>query len=810
MVASLSRHQIVRNVQGSAEACALTSRRSHPLPNGEKTMKFRRHARVWHLLGAATFAGISLWGWGPTSLAGRQATPRTPAAAATFGQWSFIGPPNYLNSAFAGSIWAGRVTSVAVSPADANHWLIGAAQGGVWESRDAGSTWQPRSDGQPSLAIGAIAFSPGSPNVVYAGTGEAKFTGWTYAGAGMLRSEDSGATWSAVNTTNFARAAVRAILVHATDHNIVVAGTARGAGGRDLDFVTSAPAFGVQRSIDGGRTWSLLLRGEVSDLVRHPADFSRQYVAIGTPTNLSPIAANAIPAPMPNGLYRTGDTGDHWTPVSGPWTSLAGGSGYIALAVAPSNPDVMYASVQSPCCSGPQYLLGLFRTNNAWAATPEWIEIPVDGVKEPGNPQPGYCYGPQSCAYHNVVSVDPTDAETVFAGGRNLWRCASCATRPTWSQVAHTIVRFGDPQNVHADHQALTWVGNRLIDANDGGVWSSIDRGATWRNHNKGLSLFQMYSGAVHPTGDLILANTQDAALAIKRTSAGEWEAAAGLEGNVIMSSTRPDTDWAGTSTNRAVTRTTDGGRSFQVLQAGLDLTGAHFLMPLEKCPASDDVVLVGTNRLWRTNDFFTAASPGWAVNADAGRILSIAFAGSDSSCGTYAFGTVGAGNVSVGFGATGAGLLRITRNGGASWSDFDPSDAVPNRAVTGIAFSASDPNVAYVTLSGLDEGTPGKPGHVFKTANALGESPSWINVTPPVNVPFNVVAIDPATPQTVFVGADNGVWASSDGGGTWAYMGPNAGLPNVAVFDLQIQASTRKVFAFTFGRGAFVLTPSP
>jgi hypothetical protein len=773
-------------------------------------MKLRRHARVWRLFTVAVFLGFLVWQLGPASFAGRQTTTKPQVVAADFGQWSFIGPPNYLNTAFAGSIWTGRVTSVAVDPADANHWLIGAAQGGVWDSHDAGATWQPRTDGLPSLAIGAIAFSPTSPNVVYAGTGEANFVGWTYAGAGMLRSDDSGATWSVVNTATFERASVRAILVHPADPDIAVAGTARGGAGRDLDFARSAPIHGVQRSTDGGRTWTLLLRGEVSELVRHPADFSRQYAAIGAPNG---VPGGALPGPTPNGLYRTDDTGDHWTPVAGPWTSLAGGpgygSGYMALAVAPSNPDVMYASVQSPCCTGPQYLLGLFRTNNAWAATPEWTQIPIDAVMD-GNPKPGYCYGQGECAYQHVISVDPADPETIFAGGENLWRCASCAARPTWSQVAHNPTRFGDPQNVKSDHQALTWVGNQLIDANDGGVWSSIDRGATWRNHNRGLPLFQMYSGAVHPTGNLILANTQDTALAIKRTTAGEWEVAGGNEGNVVMSSTRPDTDWGTTSINQRVSRTLDGGRSFQTVQAGLDLTGAHFLMPLEKCPGNDDVVLVGTNRLWRTNHFFSAASPTWSVNADLGRILSIAFAGSDSSCSTYAFGTVGAGTVSVGFSTTGAGALHITRNSGTSWSDFDPGDAVPNRAVTGIAFAASDPNVAYVTLSGLDEGTPGKPGHVFKSTNALSGSPAWTNVTPPVNIPFNVVAIDPTTPNTVFAGADNGVWASRDGGGTWAYMGPDAGIPNVAVFDLQIQVSTRKVFAFTFGRGAFVLTPSP
>jgi hypothetical protein len=771
-------------------------------------MDFRRNARVWRLLALSVLVGLLAWRLGPTSLAGRHAS--TQITSADFGQWSFIGPPNYLTTAFAGSIWTGRVTSVAVDPANENHWLIGSAMGGVWDSHDAGATWQPRADGQPSLAIGAIAFSPASPNVVYAGTGEANFLGWTFAGAGMLRSDDAGATWSVVNTTAFARASVRSILVHPADSNIVVAGTARGAAGRDLDFVKPPPIHGVQRSTDGGQNWTLLLRGEISELVRHPADFNRQYAAIGSPNG---VPGGAVPGPMPNGLYRTDDAGGRWTPVAGPWTSLASssryGSGYMALAVSPSNPDVMYASVQSPSGSSPQDLLGLFRTNNAWAATPEWIQVPVDAVAE-GNSTPGYCTGLGGCAYEHVISVDPADPETIFAGGDNLWRCASCAARPTWSQVAHTITRFGDPQNVKSDHQALVWVGNRLIDANDGGVWSTIDRGATWRNHNSGLPLFQMFSGAVHPTGSLILANTQDTVLAIKRTSAGEWEQAGGFEGNVIISSALPDTHWAGTSRNTAVRRTTDGGRSFQAVQAGLDLTGAHYLMPLKKCPGNDDVVLLGTTRLWRSNDFFTAASPTWSVNADLGRILTIAFAGSDSSCSTYAYGTVGAGTVSVGFETTGAGSLRITRNGGASWSDFDPNDGVPNRAVTGIAFAASDPNVAYVTLSGLDETTPGKPGHVFKSTNALSGSPAWTNVTPPVNIPFNVVVVEPASSSTVYAGADNGVWASRDGGTTWAYMGPDSGLPNTAVFDLQIQASTRKVFAFTFGRGAYVLTPSP
>src|SRR5262245_12102286 len=225
--------------------------------------------------------GFLAWQLGSATFANRQMKAKPQITAADFGEWSFIGPPNYLNTAFAGSIWTGRVTSVAVDPADEKHWLIGAAQGGVWDSHDTGATWRTRTDGQPSLAIGAIAFSPTSPNVVYAGTGEANFSPFTYAGAGMLRSDDSGVTWSLVNSPTFARGSVKAILVHPADAEIVVAGTTRGGAGSDAGSVTSPPVHGVQRSVDGGRTWTLLLRGEISDLVRHPADFTRQYAAIG-------------------------------------------------------------------------------------------------------------------------------------------------------------------------------------------------------------------------------------------------------------------------------------------------------------------------------------------------------------------------------------------------------------------------------------------------------------------------------------------------------------------------------------------------
>jgi len=250
-------------------------------------------------------------------------------------------------------------------------------------------------------------------------------------------------------------------------------------------------------------------------------------------------------------------------------------------------------------------------------------------------------------------------------------------------------------------------------------------------------------------------------------------------------------------------------GGHIRLVQArnGIDLTNAGFGSGFEKCAANENVFIAGTNILWRTTEFFSAPlvpGPTWSANgpemggcgsgtSGAGCIAALAFAASDTTCSTYAF-------------ATGDGRLRRTVNAGGTWDDLDASNAVPDRWVTDLAFDSTDAGTLYVTLSGFNEGTPGQPGHVFKTASALDAAPTWLDVSPPVDQPYDTIAVDPIDSQVVYVGADIGVWNSTDGAATWTQLGPESGMPNVAVFDLEIQPTTRRPFAFTHGRGAFVL----
>jgi photosystem II stability/assembly factor-like uncharacterized protein len=726
--------------------------------------------------------------------------------------WTSIAPTTVVPPNAPQNFNAGRVSSIAVDPGNPDHWVIGTGNGGVWASRDRGGSWQPLTDAAPTLAIGAVAFAPSDPSIIYAATGEAVLSGFAKAGVGILKSTDGGQTWNLLAASSFARASVRRVRVHPLDANIVLAASSRGGFGRDSqEGAPSPPPLGVQKSTDGGVTWARTLPGQATALEIDSSNFNNLYAAIGEIRRGG--VANDTPGAAANGLYRSTDQGHTWTLVEGPWSASSArpATGRIELAMSPSHPNVLYASIAvSPDGgSSAQPLLGLYRTDDAWATRPTWIQVPTGPTGEGG-----YC-GPTKCNYAHVISVDPMDPNTLFAGGGSrgggVFRCTSCGSSPQWANVSNT-------SGVHPDHHAMAWAGNRLIDGNDGGVWSTVNRGSSWQNHNRTFSTIMFFGAALHPTDpDIILAGIRDHALAL-RPRAGVWwtlpqpasanvDASVGEwgEAEVAVSSRHPDTDWMAAWLWGAISRTLDGGKTGTPADRGIDKTGAAFVAPVRKCPANDDVFLTGTNRMWRTNNFFGSGMPTWTANGPShpfqfpnsigapGTILSIEFAPSDPGCSTYAFGNRG-------------GEVQLTRDGGTTWRDLDPGRSLPPRPVNWLAFDSTNPNVLYAALSSFDIATPGKGGHVFKTTNALSDAPSWVNVGPPEDVPFNVVAVDPSDARVVYAGSDVGLWRSVDAAATWVRMGPDAGLPHAPIYDIKINSTTKRTIVFTYGRGAFAL----
>jgi photosystem II stability/assembly factor-like uncharacterized protein len=595
--------------------------------------------------------------------------------------------------------------------------------------------------------MGAIAFAPSDPRIVYAGTGEAVFTSIAYGGEGILKSTDGGATWQYLSSSAawFSSAKFSDLKVDPANPDVVVAAT---IGADD-------PGCGIIKSTDGGRTWSRKLFGQATDLETAPKNFARQYTAI---TDLSGDLSIAV--------QRSVDAGEKWTPINGPWISLLGGAGRIELAISPSNPNVVYASIPT---FQRRASLGIWRTDNAWEATPKWSQIA-------NPPELGNFF------YTHELIVDPTNPAVLYFGGTRLWKYE----HDGWTDVTG---------NTHLDTHTLAWSGTRLISGNDGGVWSSADYGNTWISHNSKLSITQFYHGALHQTDpNFALGGSQDNGTE-KWTGHDAWQNILGGDGgHNAVSSSDPDHNWAISGSLLRVFRTTDGGGSIFSATSGMDRRGAAFIAPLEKHPHNDDLFIAGSDQLWKTTDFFSGADPTWVSNSPQmdWPLTALAFAPSDLTGNTYAFGTL-------------MGDLRMTTDGGNSWVDLNPKGIIPSFTVTDLAFDPVNANILWVTLSGFSN------PHVFKTRNALFGPPVWSDVSPPVSIPHNSLVLNPLDPKIVYVGTDLGVWNSFDGGLHWTHLGADKGLPNLPVLDLEINPNTGRLVAFTFGRGAFMLTlPSP
>jgi hypothetical protein len=335
----------------------------------------------------------------------------------------------------------GRVAAVAVDPGDPRHLLAGAGAGGVWESRDGGRSWRPRTDGQPSLAIGAVAFDPGNPAVAYAGTGQGEPL--AALGVGLLQSADGGATWRLLAAPELLGAGVHDLLVDPWD-------------GRRLLAATTA---GLLASTDGGLGWERRLAGR------------SWAVSLG--------AGGELLAGGEHGLHRSGDGGTTWTRAALP--AAPGGFDRVAVAHAAGG-EVAYVFAAGD------------GVGHLWRR--EHGSGPFDPVKPPADLQ-------SQRAWHDwVCAVDPADPDVVWLGAFGLHRGARGADgRWSWVDLASRPAGDSLPPAQHAVVFAPGDPASMYV-ANDGGLFRSPDGGRSWRSLGPGLAVAEVGHLAGHPDHD--------------------------------------------------------------------------------------------------------------------------------------------------------------------------------------------------------------------------------------------------------------------------------------------------------------------
>ncbi|MDZ3824543.1 MAG: hypothetical protein U0S76_13150 [Pseudoxanthomonas sp.] len=785
--------------------------------------------------------------------------------------WTFLGPEPQVFSNY-GQV-SGRTNVIVVDPTgpdgDGHHTAFAAADGGgVWKTTDccdADTTWRNVTD-QPdikSIAIGDLYIDPNDANVIYAGTGDLRYGSFSFGTAGLLKSTDKGETWQVLGEDVFTPfyppsaslgfpqyQAIGKVVTDPDDSDTVVVGT----------------KTGLYFSYDGGENWEgpcltnphTSQRQDITGLrvVDNASGPSTLYAAVGTrgnPTPVQPDLANL----GANGVYRTAmptsgcPSVASWSLLNTGWPAGTGNGdptgkvlGRLELAVAPSNPSVLYAMAAHATANN---VLGVWRSNDGgdtWTQT-----AATAGV------QSGSCSsaagGGQQMWYDANLTVDPNDPNTVLLSGVDLYRSTNGGT--TFQNIT---CGYGNG-NAHVDHHSTAYLptgsggfdSDKVLVGTDGGVYytanvrfgtggTSTANRPTYLSLNRTIGSIEFYSGDI--TGNFANASSPGAAggaqdngsatIRWNNTDPGPGTWTVRLGGDGIYSRIEPVNEqrWYASSQNGNLRVSTTGHAGATQAASGA-WTGEtrSFVMPVEiyrygelNAPGSGctsavgcTFMLAGGIRVWETVQGAIPASSWYANSPNLTKgtlgnrsfINQLAYAVASPK---VAIAGTNDGNVWIGH-----GMNAGTANS-ATWVNVTANNAVlPNRPVMDVVvdvLDAANPGadiVGYAALGGFAQNTPGQPGNVYQVICENNCSTFvWRNVSGNLpNIPTNAIAINPNVPGQVFAGTDWGLYYTNDAFApepVWHRF--ENGLPRVMIWDMAVDRGFTTLAVFTRGRGAW------
>jgi photosystem II stability/assembly factor-like uncharacterized protein len=686
-------------------------------------------------------------------------------------RWRLIGP-------FRG----GRVLAVSGVPGEPAHFYFGSVNGGVWETHDAGRTWQPIFDSQPIGSIGALAVAPSNPRVIYVGSGEADMRSDIAQGNGMYKSADGGRTWAHSGLADSQQ--IGRVLIDPRNPDVVYVAALGHPYGPNAER-------GVFRSRDGGKSWQKVLFKDENtgaiDLAFEPGNPEVIYAALWatrrTPWNIYP------PSNGPgSGLYKSTDGGDHWTAIAGKsGRGLPAKPGRIGLAVAPSQPRRVYAMVDAVGEGG------LYRSDDAGAT---WTRASGDS-RTWGR---GWYFG--------GITVEPGNPDVVYACNTALYRS---------EDGGKTFVPVkGAPGG--DDYHEL-WIDprnpERRILGVDQGTVVSVDGGETWSSwYNQPTGQFYHVTtdnrfpywvyGSQQDSGAAGVPSRTNTVDGINITQFRETTAG-GESDNIAPDPKDPDVIFGG-RVDRLDLRTGQT-RSVDPTLGYPDLYRDVWTLPLVFSPRDPRVLYFSRQRLFRTEDGgehwtlispdLTREAPGVPPNLDPATAANRPGEGSRFGV-IYAIAPSRTADHDLWVG-TDDGLIWRTRDEGAHWSNVTPAALTPWSKVGIIDASHFDAETAYAAVDRhrLDDFKP----YIYRTHDG-GRQWQLIADGIPDGSFVNVVREDSARKGLLYAGTEKGVYVSFDDGDHWQPLQSN--LPVTSVRDIDVHGGDLVIA--THGRAFWVL----
>jgi photosystem II stability/assembly factor-like uncharacterized protein len=682
-------------------------------------------------------------------------------------RWRMIGPHR-----------ASRTKAVDGIAGQPHTFFMGVVNGGIWKTTDAGRTWVPIFDDQPTGSIGSIAVAPSRPSVIYVGTGEGQQRPDLATGDGLYKSVNGGQTWTHLGLRDTQQIAHIAVDPGNPDRLFVAA--------LGHPYGPNAER-GIFRSLDGGQTFQKVLYKDEntggSDVAIDPKDPNTVYAVLWE-ARQGPWENGDFRGPG-SGLFKSTDGGTTWRPLTKGLPTWDGDRlGRIGITIAPSMPSRLFATVEARSTAG------IYRSDDSGES---WYRVNSDQrvVARPFD----------ACE----VRVHPTNPDIVYVPTIVAWRSTDGGTTFT----AFRGAPGGD------DYQKI-WINPTIPDVmimtSDQGAVVTLNGGSSWSSwYNQPTAQFyhvttdtafpyRVCSGQQESGSVCISSRGDDGQITFR-----EWHPV-GVEeyGYVAPDPLDPDVVYGG-KVSRFDRRT---GQVQNITPKPLRTADYRVVrtMPVLFSPLNPRKLYFASNVLWQTTtggENWDQISPDltrkdWTVPANVGKYIGSEAARPSQRGVIYTIAPSYRDENTI-WAGTDDGLIHVTRDGGKSWTDVTPSQLTPWAKVSLMDASPFDAGSAYAAINTfrLDDLRP----HIYRTHDG---GKTWQHITTgiPDGGVINVVRADPVRRGLLFAGSEQAVYVSFDDGDRWQPLRLN--MPATSIRDLVIKDDDLVVG--THGRSFWIL----
>ena len=688
------------------------------------------------------------------------------------------------------AVMGGRIADIAVHPHDRSTWYVAAGSGGLWKTTNAGITWTPVFDEQPSYSLGAVTLDPNNPDIVWVGTGEnvsGRHVGW---GDGVYRSDDGGRSWRQMGLD--ASEHIGKILVDPRDSDVVFVAA-------EGPLWASGGQRGLYKSTDGGETWTVVLAIDedtgVTDVEFAPSNPEVMYAA--SYQRRRHIWSLLAGGPE-SGIYKSTDGGETWRRIEKGLPQ--GDMGKIGLAVTPADPELVYATIEAN-----NEERGFYRSRD---------------MGESWERRNAYISGGTGPHYYQEIEASPQDPDLVYQMDVFFH-----VTR----DGGKTFDFLGTGREKHSDNHAL-WIdpdnGNHLIAGTDAGLYETFDEGTTWR-HFPNLPVSQFYKLALDSSEPFynILGGAQDLGtlfgpsrtMNVEGVRNRDWYVPMGADGyGVAFDPGDPNLFYLETQVGNLYRydRRSEEALDIQPQPAPGDPPERwNWDAPVLISPHAPNRLYFGSQRLWRSDDRGNAWTP---VSDDLtrnrnryelelmGRVWSVDALYHNGAMSQYATLTsISESPVAQGVLYVGSddGLIQVSEDGGQQWRVAARLPSVPDLSFIN-EVEASQHDAAMVFAVADAHKTGDFSPYVFESSN---HGRSWQSISGDLPDGTIVWAIeqDHVNPDLLFLATEYGLYVTLNRGTNWFKLG---GAPTIAFRDLEIQRRDHDLVGASFGRGFYVL----